>query len=149
MYRSLVALLTAAPLFAAPGVKEKDGPKKADPALVGEWVVEKAVVGGKEKPVRPGSGLTVTADGRMTLTEGGINQKLEGPLTIDPTKAPAALDFTPDGPAAKGVPFAGIYKIEGDTLTVCLVIGADRPARFEAPAGDRLMLMTLKRAKKE
>jgi uncharacterized protein (TIGR03067 family) len=141
----MFATLVLAVAIAAPGVK--DAPKKEAPSPVGEWVTETAVAGGMEKKVRAGSGLVLTAGGRMEMTEGGINQKLEGTFTIDARKSPATLDFAADGTVGKGLTIAGIYKVEGDTLTVCLAIGDTRPEKFESPAGARVMLMTLKRAK--
>jgi hypothetical protein len=50
------------------------------------------------------------------------------------------------------VTLRGIYKLDGNTLTLCLAVGgeeANRPAKFESPAGSMVMLLTLKRPVKK
>ena len=44
------------------------------------------------------------------------------------------------------------YKLDGDTLILCFARAkgdSDRPAKFDSPEGSNVMLMTLKRAKKD
>jgi uncharacterized protein (TIGR03067 family) len=101
-------------------------------------------LGGLDLTTHPAGSVGTAGGGEKVLC---INQKLEGTFTIDAKKSPATLDFAADGTVGKGLTIAGIYKVEGDTLTVCLAIGDTRPEKFESPAGARLMLMTLKRAK--
>ena len=134
---------------AAPGVKE--APKKEAPTLVGEWVGETGVMGGKPKPPPPGTKLTFTADGKMVMADGDRpEQKMEGTYTSDPKKTPGELDLIPgNAPAGRDERLAGIFKIEGDTLTICFAMDGKRPTEFTSPGGSAVMLITLKRAKKE
>jgi uncharacterized protein (TIGR03067 family) len=129
----------------APG--DKDATKKEAPTLVGEWDGEKAVRGGKERPV-PEGGITVTftKDGKLLFKE-GTKDSTEGSYKVDAKKDPAEIDLTP--PKEEGT-MLGIYKIDGDTLTICLSEkgSTDRPTRFESPEGTNFMLITLKRIKK-
>jgi len=140
-------LLAVAVTLAAPGGKDKE--TKKDPAsLLGEWAAESAVEKGRPITLPPGTAWAFTADGKSVLTLGsGGPPPAEGTYKADTTKATAELDVSA-GP--KGKPLRGIYKVEGDTLTVCVVEGdADRPTAFESPAGSKVILLTLKRAKKK
>jgi uncharacterized protein (TIGR03067 family) len=136
-------LLSLAIAMAAPA--SKDPPKKDPPALVGEWAAESAVEQGRAIALPPGTGWVFTADRKSVLTLGGAAGSFEATYKADATKAPAEVDVS-DGP--KGKPLRGIFKVEGDTLTVCLVEGdADRPTAFESAAGSKTILITLKRVK--
>src|SRR5262249_37197920 len=57
---------------------------------------------------------------------------LKGRFHLDPTKQPKAIDFFYLGEDAK--PMLGIYRLEGDTLTLCWnnepTQSADRPTEF-------------------
>lgn|SRR5262245_15330863 len=148
MYASI--LTGVALLVAAPG--PKDAPKK-ESTIVGEWVGEKAVTGGMDLPV-PAGGITITftADGVLTIVEGGRGQPKSGSYKADSKKDPPEVDLVP--PADKKEPTVlGIYKLDGDTLTLCFDRGGGgasaRPTKFESPAGATTIVMTLKRAKKD
>ena len=141
----LVGLMIAAP---AP----KDAPKREAPSLVGEWEGEKAVAGGKELPVPAGGvGFTFNADGTVTMREGKRAPR-QLRYTADPKKDPAEFDILPpDDKPERGV-FVGIYKIEGDTLTVCAAVGPPgtaRPTTFESTPGSEARLVVFKRVKKK
>jgi uncharacterized protein (TIGR03067 family) len=129
----------------APG--DKDGPRKEPPSVVGEWDGEKAVRGGMERPMPEGGvKVTFTADGKLIFKE-GTKDAAEGTYKVDAKKNPAEIDLTP--PKEEGT-LVGIYKLDGDTLTICLSDknSTDRPTKFESPDGTNVMLITLKRAKK-
>jgi len=139
-------LLALAVTLSAPAAKE--APKKDPPTIVGEWVGEKAERGGMPLPVPPG-GVTMEflADGKLVIREGPKPAEAAS-YTADPKKSPAEIDVNPSD-KVKELKFVGIYKIEGDTLIMCLGLGGKRPEKFESPAGSDCMLMTLKRAKKK
>ena len=126
----------------------KDAPAKDNP-IVGEWTGEKAVGGGKEQPVPPG-GITFTfaADGKLMITEGKQNRPDTGTYKTDPKKTPAEIEIIP--PEDKKEPTVqGIYKVDGDTLTLAFSRGkGGRPTKFESPEGSDVIVITLKRVKK-
>lgn len=132
------------------GAPSKDPPAKDAASIVGEWVGEKAVAGGKDRPVPEGGiTFTFTADGKLSVKEGPRERADTGTYTTDPKKNPAEIDIIP--PADKKDPtIQGIYKLDGDTLTLCFGrgMGGGRPTKFESPEGSDVMLMTLKRVKK-
>lgn len=145
MYASLVFALSFP--IGAPG---KDVPK-AEPTIVGVWLREKATAGGADQP-EPAGGtrFTLTADGKFLMKQGERAEREEGSYKVDAKKDPAEIDFMPR-PGKDGPPVLGIYKLDGDTLTICIARGDGklRPTKFEAPEGSANILMTLKRAKKE
>ena len=128
---------------AAPGPKE--APKKDGPTLVGDWVVETVVKGGRPA-AEENSALTFTADGKAVLKERG--KTIDGTYTSDPKKDPAELDLTLEAGGMR-VTLTGIFKFDKETLTVCMAFMGDRPKAFESAEGAMTVLLTLKRAKKD
>jgi uncharacterized protein (TIGR03067 family) len=142
MYASALTALA----FALGAPAPKDAPKDT-PCLVGEWAVASAVVGGKRDDPPAGTTWTLTADGKSVLSIPGGADAASGTYTVDPKKDPAWLDISA-GP--KGTAMQGIYKRDGDTLTLCLGIKVgERPAAFESKAGANAILLTLTKVKKK
>jgi uncharacterized protein (TIGR03067 family) len=109
-------------------------------------VGEKAEANGMPRPAPPGgAAMEFTADGKAVIREGPKPPRTGG-YTADPKKSPAEIDLTWSA-GGQEVALVGIYKVEGDALTLCLSVGGKRPAKFESPAGSERMLMTFKRAK--
>jgi uncharacterized protein (TIGR03067 family) len=125
-------------------------PKK-ESTIVGEWTGEKATRGGQDRPVPEGGiRFTFTADGKLTVKEGNREPKDGATYKVNTKKEPAEIDIIP--PEGKDEPtIEGIFKIEGDTLTICITRGkgGERPTKFESPEGSQTMLMIFKRAKKD
>jgi uncharacterized protein (TIGR03067 family) len=133
------------------GAPMKESPKKAEPpSLVGEWECVEFIGGGRtataNEVAQIGIRMEFTADGKFRCREGKRDYP-EGTYKRDPGKDPAEVDYTAGG-IMKGN--KGIYKVEKDTLTICVAEGgADRPTKFESPAGTRVMLVTFKRVEKK
>ena len=67
-------------------------------------------------------------------------------VVLDPGQAPKTIDVIPDGGPSRGKRVLGIYKLEDDTLTLCMA-DADqpRPREFKAEKGTRQTLMIFRR----
>src|SRR5262249_16159847 len=145
MHTSL--MLSIAVFVAAPAAKE--APKKDPPSILGEWVPESGVHGGKNAPPPPGSTITFTKEGKCFVKEGGDAKPDSMSFTFDPKKDPSEIDISEPRAGMGEKAIKGIYKIDGDTMLICLSIDGERPKAFASPAGSQSILITLKRVKKD
>ncbi|MCS6896549.1 MAG: TIGR03067 domain-containing protein [Nitrospira sp.] len=142
---SAVLFLSLATAVAAPA---KDPAKKEPPSLLGEWTVMKVTVGGKDSANLPsGAALRFLADGVLIILEGDGEEPQMGTYSIDVKADPCRIDIKAANRQGDGI--FGIFKIEGDTLTICMSQNAaERPQKFESPPGSQVALITLAKAKK-
>lgn len=128
-------------LIAAEG---KKGKKEANP-LVGTWTMVSAETGGEKEADDKfkDATMTFTAGGKATLKL--PDQDMEFTYEVDAAKKPAHITLTTGGRT-----FRGIYKIEGNKLTVCVgePDSDTRPTKFATEAGTMMRLAILKREKK-
>jgi uncharacterized protein (TIGR03067 family) len=97
--------------------------------------------GGKAEPKQNYSGNTFTfTKDKATLREGTF-PAIDFTLSLDSSRSPKAIDLT-----AKGNILKGIYKLDGDELTLCIGIGGLRPTEFATKGGGDSETFTLKRS---
>lgn len=91
--------------------------------------------------------LVIDANGKAeALSEGKVF--IAGTTKVDPTQHPMTIDVTYTEGDPKGKTALGIYKIEGDMLTICRSAPDQaRPSEFASTAGSGHTLMTYKREK--
>ncbi len=67
-------------------------------------------------------------------------------IELGPTREPKTIDLIPDGGPKRGEHVLGIYKLEGDVLTICTAAsGQPRPKQFKAGKGSGCTLQTFQR----
>ncbi|HEY7311645.1 MAG TPA: sigma-70 family RNA polymerase sigma factor [Gemmataceae bacterium] len=128
--------------------READAKKSDKEKIQGEWKVESAKVNGEESQGAEGDRIkgatwTIAAE-KITVTFNGEDRVAT--YKLDPAAKPKAIDVMTE----KEGTFKGIYKLEGDTLTICATLGqedGERPTEFVSKEGSSTMLFVLKRKK--
>jgi uncharacterized protein (TIGR03067 family) len=119
--------------------------------LVGEWALESKVIRGDVEPVRRGGFVHVyLPDGRCLSASGKDTPTFHFNYTIDTSVRPMRIDMTSKPPGTVK-PVLGIFKIEGDTLTICQATTPDgeRPTTFKSTKDPPRWLYVYKRIKKK
>jgi uncharacterized protein (TIGR03067 family) len=146
-------LLSAAAVFLAAAGLAADPPKPTDAErMAGVWLADGAdTVGTTYLPRIWWSKFTFRGDKFAVTKVMGNSRDLTGTFTLDPTASPKAIDLKLDeldlgelGLPAKvpAVTVPGIYKFDGDRLTVCFHLDPDRerPTEFAATAKKTIVL---------
>jgi RNA polymerase sigma factor (sigma-70 family) len=128
-----------------PAAAAKEEAPKDEETIVGTWAYVSVEAGGHKVPEEQvkEAKLIFAADGKFTAMVKG--KKTEGTYKLDPAKKPKAITTNDEGKTHNG-----IYKIDGDNLTLCMPEGdgAERPTEFVSKEGSKVILVVLKREKK-
>jgi uncharacterized protein (TIGR03067 family) len=141
----LAALLVSTSL--APSVRAADEPDDQK-LLAGTWKPLEANLGGnvidqmlldKARVVYAGDKYTITID----------DKKEEGVFKLDATKMPKEMDIFPTSGDNNGKTFFAVYKLDGDSLTICYSLTEGvRPEDFQ-PISNTLITVKYEREKPE
>ena len=112
--------------------------------LQGTWRITALELDGAA--MRDGVGdATITVHG-TEFTSHGMGEPYAGSITLMPGERPKAFDLAFTAGPPQGLTNRGIYKLDGDTWTICLATRADaRPRRFATRADSGIALETLQR----
>jgi uncharacterized protein (TIGR03067 family) len=147
----LVAVLCSAFVIGAfgpvRGADEKDD--KDAKALQGVWAYESMEWNGKKIPADQIKESTLTIDGNKFTVKRGKEVAQAGTIKFDSIKSQKTFDVTVTEGEGKGSIMLGIYKIDGDTITVCLsYTGTVRPTEYKTAEQSDSVVVTAKRVKK-
>jgi uncharacterized protein (TIGR03067 family) len=141
-----VLLLAAALAVSAPALKEK--PKTAETEPTGEWEMHSTTVSGRQTVINGQLVYTFTKEGKWVMRRDGQELGIDRRVEFDAKAAQPTIDLILN-PQVATSRYQGIYKVEGDTLTISASRGkAERPTTFESPEGSGITLYVLKRVKK-
>ena len=148
MRMTLLMLLTASLLSAADA--RTDASKKDLEALQGDWVMVSCERDGIKMSAEEVKTYRRTVQkNKYTVVIAGEDgvQKLNGTITLDPTKTPKTIDAVRTEGPSKGKAMRGIYAFAGDKQNVCFApVGKERPTDFISKAGTGHVLTVWKRA---
>jgi uncharacterized protein (TIGR03067 family) len=126
-----------------------DDAKKDDAeALKGKWVAVSIKQGGMAVPDEVVKTFKFSFDGKEYVNS-AIGQSEEGGYKLDSTKSPKTIDFDIKTGNDKGKKQLGVYKLDGDKLTIVAATAGEteRPKSTEPAADDPVLLVVLEREK--
>jgi uncharacterized protein (TIGR03067 family) len=117
-------------------------------ALEGDWGVAWLEAGGKKHEPEKGEKAVLTLKG--TKWTFPITNEKGAVTALDPSCNPKLIDLKGIRMGREAIIQEGIYKIEGDTLTIVFYQGKDkkRPTNFDTPTEAGTVLFVLKRVKR-
>jgi uncharacterized protein (TIGR03067 family) len=147
MMRCVPLLAPLAILLLHSALRGQDKPPTDLDRLQGTWVPSSAVLDGAEAPADLLKDRQWVIAGNQLSELNKERRERRATLVVDGTKKPAAFDMAYIDGDAKGLMGRAIYKLDGDSLTVCMALPGERPTEFASKRGSGLALLVFKRAK--
>jgi uncharacterized protein (TIGR03067 family) len=141
-------LLSYLLVFSAEAGPFNEAAQKELKTLEGDWSFERLEANGKKHEPGGGErgGLTIKGT-KWSFQPTGEEAEI---VALDPSCNPKLIDLKIIKAGQKPIIREGIYKLDGDTLTMVIYQGQDkkRPTRFDTPAEGGTVLFVFKRAKR-
>jgi uncharacterized protein (TIGR03067 family) len=119
-----------------------------DAKLQGTWRMVRGERDGKPVPPDAVRTATLTMEGNMHTVRVGEDSYI-GTQKLDPSTQPKSIDVTDSEGRFKGQTLKGIYRVEGDELTVCFAKpGEQRPTKFTTRSGTGSLMDVWRREKR-
>lgn len=117
----------------------------------GRWALHKSEHGGKTLPAKEVAAVSLEVAGVQMIVRENGETKEESALTLLEAKGkPATLDTKITSGPDKDKMVRGIWKLEGDLLTICVAEpGKNRPEQFSGKEGTGHTLLVFERQKKK
>jgi uncharacterized protein (TIGR03067 family) len=140
--RELIPMLLMSAIATGAAAQEPD-----QSALAGVWTATAAERDGAAAPDLVGHVLTFEADGFAIVGADGA-ALYAGTYTVDPTVTPPRIDFVQTSGEAEGQTWLGVYRLEGNALTIADNApdsARPRPPDLAAPAGSGYVVIEFRR----
>jgi uncharacterized protein (TIGR03067 family) len=144
--RFVLAILAAS--LCATGLADDDAVKKELKRHQGTWIATSSTFDGQKAPEDIVHSIKrIVTDDHVVWQRDG-KQFAGTKFVLDSTNEPNTIDVIPDGGRNRGERILGIYKLDRDTLTICMAgPGQPRPKEFKAEKGSGWTLQTFAREK--
>ncbi|MCU0705749.1 MAG: TIGR03067 domain-containing protein [Fimbriiglobus sp.] len=137
--RTSVLAMGVAVVFAATAAADDKTP------LEGKWTINSLTRDGKADDGMKGATRVHEADKYIiTPPKDSKAPTTEGTFTVDAAKK--TIDMKPSSGNFKGKTLLGVYKLDGDTLTIAFH-ESERPTGFESKEGSKVVVAVMKKAK--
>lgn len=154
MLKSFVALLLLVPTADPPkeNVKDKELPAAAQKELkklAGKWQMTRGANSKEAGDIKDVEFLCEFDKAEVTFS-GNNKKEMMRVTAVDAATDPKCIDLTELKDGKPGRTVEAVYKIDGDTLTIALMVTKgekQRPVNFDQPKDARGMVWTFKRVK--